>query len=284
MRAALIVNDRAGSMAGLVEPRAALLSALRSGGFTLRDTLREGMTLDDQWAHAEGCNAEVVFVAGGDGTLRDAAARLVDDHRAFAPLPGGTMNRVCTRLGLAADPVAAARMYRPGPVSALRIGTANGEVFLYQSIVGAPSRLMRFREMQRGAGVRGWAPVLYAALRGLARPATRRLAIRMGGHKPARGHAAVITLPGLGEPAVLTLDLARPNGFVARLRQAIRWFGGGLGRDAEVESLSGGRIMVHGRTPWLRLSLDGEMRLIPGPIRFRLHPGVLRLLPAPGVQ
>lgn len=281
MRAALIVNDRAGSLAGLAEPRAALTAALRSGGFDLCDAIRDGVTLDEQWNDLEACDAEVVFVAGGDGTLRDAAARLLDDQRAFAPLPGGTMNRVCTRLGLPPDPVEAAATYRPGPIAALDVGTANGEVFLYQSIVGAPSRLMRFREMQRGSGVGGWWPVLCVALRGLTRPASRGLAIRTGVRKRARGHAAVVTLPGPGEPAEMTLDLARPTGFVGRLRQAIRWFRGGLGGDADVWNLSGARMVVHGQTPWLRLSLDGEMRLVPGPVRFRLHPGALRLLARP---
>ena len=281
MRAALIVNDRAGSLAGLVAPRAALSAALTTGGFVLCEAVRDGATLDEQWANALGCNAEVIFVAGGDGTLRDAAARLLDGRSAFAPLPGGTMNRVCARLGLPLDPVAAAAAYRPGPMTALDVATANDEVFLYQSIVGVPSRLMRFREMQRGAGWRGWWPVVRAALRELTRPSSSSLAVRTGVRRRKGGHAAVITLPGPGEPPRLTLDLARPTGPFARLRQAIRWFRGGLAADGEVETLSASHLVVHGRNPSLRLSLDGEMRLIPGPVRFRLRPGALRLLAPP---
>ena len=281
MKAALIVNDRAGSLSGIAEPRAALSAALRSGGFVLCDAPGEGVALDQQWAAVEGCGAEVVFVAGGDGTLRDAAARLLDGPRAFAPLPGGTMNRVCARLGLPEDALAAAAAYRPGRFGTLDVATANGEVFLYESIVGAPSRLMRFREMQRGGGMRGWWPVLRVAMRELARPTSRRLAIRTGVRRRSTGHAVVVTVPGPGEPALLALHLARPAGFVARLRQAFRWFRGGLGDDAGVKSISGARLVVHGRTPWLRLSLDGEMHLIPGPVRFRIRPRALRVLMLP---
>lgn len=163
MRAALIVNPQAGNLAGLAEPRAALSSALRASGFLVDAAVAESASFDQQWTAVEACDAEVVFVAGGDGTLRSAAARLPDRRRAFAPLPGGTMNRVCARRGLPNDPLAAAASFRPDAFTDLDVATANGEVFLYQSILGKPSRLMRFREMQRGTGLRGWWPMLRAA-------------------------------------------------------------------------------------------------------------------------
>jgi diacylglycerol kinase family enzyme len=279
MRAALIVNPGAGALAGLEAPRAALLDVLRDAGFLFGQDLAEDASLDAQWQNVDACDAEVVFVAGGDGTLRGAAARLLGCRRALAPLPGGTMNRVCARLGLPKDPMVAAAAYRPDFFTTLDVASANGEVFLYQSIVGQPSRLMRFREMQRGAGLTGWAPVLRAALRGMLRPPGQGLALRTGPRGRAQGHAAVVTLPAPGDPALLVLDLARPAGPAARLRQAIRWLRGGLSGDAEVRTFLGRRLVVHGPTPWLRLSLDGEMHLVPGPVRFRLHPGALRLLP-----
>lgn len=268
-------------MAGLQEPQAALVAALRSGGFVIGDETEGVASLDTQWAAVEASDAEVVFVAGGDGTLRDAASRLVGGPRALAPLPGGTMNRVCARLGLNKDPVEAARSYRPGPFVMLDVATANGEVFLYQSIVGAPTRLMRIREMQRGGGARGWWPLVRAGLRELGRPSSRGLSIRTGVRRRATGHAAVVTLPEPAGPAHLTCNLARPAGAFSRLRQAIRWFRGELGKDAEVATRSEGRLVVHGRTPWLRLSLDGEMRLVQGPVKFRLHQGRLKLLVPP---
>lgn len=279
MRAALIVNPGAGALSALATPRAALSRALRDAGFLLGDPAEEA-SIEAQWQEVEACDAEVVFVAGGDGTLRSAAARLLDRRRALAPLPGGTMNRVCGRLGLPRDPLLAAAAYRPDFFTTLDVASANGEVFLYQSIVGQPSRLMRFREMQRGAGLTGWAPVLRAAARGMLRPLGEGLALRTGPRGRVHGHAAVVTLPAPGEPPLLQLDLARPAGPLARLRQTVRWLRGGLSRDAEVRSFLGPRLIVHGPTPWLRLSLDGEMLLVPGPVRFRLHPGALRLLPA----
>lgn len=283
MRAALIVNGKAGNLSGLADPAAALQAALHEAGFKLVTEPNAELTLDAQWVQALESAAEVVFVAGGDGTLRDAASRLMGAGRLFAPLPGGTMNRVCQRLGLPADPVAAARSYRPGKRTAFDIATANGEVFLYQSLVGRPTRLIRFREMQRGSGLGGWWPLLKALLRTLARPAPRALRVRVGPRRSIRGHAAIITLPkpGQGDDG-LSLFLVRPGGIFARLRQSVRWFRGRLADDPDVAARQGTRLAVHGGTPFLRLSLDGEARVLPSPVRFRLHRGALNLLTPPG--
>lgn len=282
MKAALVVNARAGSLAGLTEPRAALEAALREAGFDLVATAKADDALEAQWAAVAASPAEIVFIAGGDGTLRDGAERLIGTGRIFAPLPGGTMNRVCGRLGLCDDPVDAARGYRPGPAVALDVATANGQIFLYQSVVGAPTRLMRFREMQRGSGTRGWLPLVRAVLRELFRPSSRGLAVRLGPGRRARGHAAVVTMPEPGRRAGLALALARPRGPRGRLRQAWRWFRGRLAEDPDVAAREGERLAVHGSARWLRLSLDGETRISPSPVRFRLHRGALRVLCPPG--
>lgn len=282
MKAALVVNDRAGSLSGVNAPRAALEAALRDAGFELA-AMPSAAALDAQWAAVAASAAEIVFVAGGDGTLRDGAERLIGTGRIFAPLPGGTMNRVCARLGLCADPVRAARDYRPGPSIALDVATANGQVFLYQSVVGAPTRLMRFREMQRGGGTRGWLPLARAMLRELFRPNSRALAIRLGPGHRARGHAAVVTMPEPASLGGLMLALARPRGPGGRIRQAWRWFRGRLSEDPDVAAREGDRLAVHGRVTWLRLSLDGETRIATSPVRFRLHRGALRVLAPPGL-
>ncbi|MES2713735.1 MAG: diacylglycerol kinase family protein [Pseudomonadota bacterium] len=257
--AALIVNAQAGSLSGLATPRADIEAVLRAQGFNLPVAATEGMTLLQQWSMFDHPEVSVVFVAGGDGTLRAAAERAIQTGRVLAPLPGGTMNRFCQRLGLPGDPVEAARLFRPGPSTPVDVATVNGDVFLYQSVVGEPTRLMRFREMQRGAGMRGWLPLLVAALRALFRPNGRDLRVRFGKSGRRAGHAAVVTLTEEG----LALSLARPTSPYSRLRQAANQF------------------VIHGRGALLRMSLDGEMRLAPSPLRFRLRRGTLPVLLPP---
>lgn len=277
--AALIVNGKAGSLAGLAAPRSDLEAQLRAQGFHFPIAAGEDMPLAEQWAMFEHPEVSVVFVAGGDGTLRAAAERAMATGRILAPLPGGTMNRFCQRLGLPAAPVDAARLFRPGPCTKVDVATVNGEVFLYQSVVGEPTRLMRFREMQRGAGIRGWLPLLVAGLRALFRPNGRDLLVRFGRGRRRSGHAAVVTLTDAG----LALSLARPSSAAARLRQAVRWIRGRLSDDPETLDRAAEHLVIHGRGALQRMSLDGEMRLSPSPLRFRLRRGVLAvLLPPPG--
>jgi diacylglycerol kinase family enzyme len=163
----------------------------------------------------------------------------------------------------------------------LDAASANGEVFLYQALVGSPTRLLRFRERGRGAGLAGWLALGAAGLRRLARPTTDSLRVRLG-RRRLRGHAVVVTVAPPGDASHLALDLARPRRLLDRLLQAWRWLRGKLSDDPRVVSASGARFAVHGRGPALRVSVDGETRLLAPPIRFRLRRGALRvLLPLP---
>lgn len=275
MKAALLLNPRAGTLSRMDAPRASIEAAMREGGFEVL-TLQDA-PLDDQWDAALAAGAEALFIAGGDGTLRGFTARLLAAGLPCALLPGGTMNRVCARLGLPADPVEAARRYRPGPPEGLGVGFINDEPLLYQSLVGRPARLLRFREMQREDG--SWRKLLWAALRSLFRAPWRDVTVPVGPHSRATGLAAVVTLPAPEESPALMLQLVRPVGPGGRLRQAWAWFRGRLHEADDVLTFHARRFVVHGRTRRMRVSLDGEMLTLPPPLRFRLAPGALPLLP-----
>jgi diacylglycerol kinase family enzyme len=276
-QAALIVNVRAGNAAGMAAPRETIAAALRASGFAIPAGPADD-DLDAQWQAADSSGARIVFVAGGDGTLRTAAMRLMGTERVLAPLPGGTMNRVCARLGLPADPIAAAHAYRGGVEGKLTVGEVAGEVFLYEAVVGAPTRLMRFREMQRGAGARGWWPLLRALLRGLLRPADSSLRARVPGERRRRAHAVVVRVPPPDGPALFAIELARPRNALDRLRQGWRWIRGRLRDDPAVASADAAHGVVHAGQAMLRVSLDGETLLAPPPLRFRLRPAALDVL------
>ena len=276
MRAALILNSAAGRLSRLEAPRADIEAIMAQSGFTVLPMPEA--SLDAQWETALAAGAEAVFIAGGDGTLRGFARRLMDTRLPCAVLPGGTMNRVCARLGLPPEPLAAAARYRPGLLMDLDAATLNNEPLLYQSLLGRPARLLRFREMQRGGGLFGWLPLALAALRNLLRDPRREIRVPVGRHRRASGVAAVVTLPMPGSGGVLNLQLLRPPHPIARLRQLWRWFRGRLSDDPDVLTLGGERLLVHGRGRLVRVSLDGEMMAMAPPLRFRLRRGAIALL------
>lgn len=91
----LIYNPNAGGSADL--PCDRLLAALRDAGYapSYQATQRED-DLDDALADAE----DLVVVAGGDGTLRAVATRLIGRQIKVFPLPLGTANNVCKALNI----------------------------------------------------------------------------------------------------------------------------------------------------------------------------------------
>jgi len=276
MRAALIINATAGRIAHLDAPRATIEAVLTEAGFVV--LAMPDADLDAQWKATLDQDAQVVFIAGGDGTLRGFAQRLIETRLPCAPLPGGTMNRVCARLGLPPEPLAAAARYRPGPTMELDVATLNGEPLLYQSLLGRPARLLRFREMQRGAGWAGWLPLALAGLRNILRDPRPDVVVPLGPRRRVSGVAAVVTLPEPESGAALTLQVLRPPHPFARLRQLWRWFHGRLAEDADVLTLQGEQLLVHGRDRLMRVTLDGEMMALAPPLRVRLRRGAITLL------
>lgn len=140
-RALLLHNPQAGRGRG-----ARRLDAIRAAlgaGFELELTPAEspeGLRALARAAVERGLDA--VFVLGGDGTLRLAAAELVGSPTALGPLPGGTTNVVAGALGLPADPVAAAATLSRAGSRELDVGRAGDGVFLMQVSGGLDARVM----------------------------------------------------------------------------------------------------------------------------------------------
>lgn len=109
---------------------------------------------------------DAVFVLGGDGTLRIAAAALAGTSTALGPLPGGTTNVVAAALGLPDDPVAAARALAHCERRDIDVGRCGEERFLMQTSGGLDARVMarvdprwkrRFGKLAVvAAGLRAW--------------------------------------------------------------------------------------------------------------------------------
>lgn len=99
-QATLIINPQAGNTSRLTPED--LLDALRQAGYdpSYSPTLTE-QELDEALARAK----DLVVVAGGDGSIRSAAIRLIGRDVRIAPLPLGTANNICRMLALGGKPL-----------------------------------------------------------------------------------------------------------------------------------------------------------------------------------
>ncbi|UJA19282.1 hypothetical protein HJD18_03070 [Thermoleophilia bacterium SCSIO 60948] len=89
----------------------------------------------------------LVIVAGGDGTLNEAANGLAGGQTALAPIPAGCTNVFARSLGLPNDPIEATSrlagaLARPR-LRAVDLGSINGRRFLFTSAVGFTAEVVK---------------------------------------------------------------------------------------------------------------------------------------------
>ena len=86
--------------------------------------------------------AEVVFVCGGDGTVRAVVAGLVGTDAALAVLPAGTGNLLAVNLGLPMDHAEGIEVAVRGGRRRIDVGQVDDEVFAVMAGMGFDAVLM----------------------------------------------------------------------------------------------------------------------------------------------
>ena len=138
----LVVNTGAGlSRPWLVEEVTAALE--RAGASVARETLGEFAQIRRlvQTA-ARSQRYDVVVAAGGDGTIRAAAAGISGTDVPLAIIPCGTANVLAQEIGLKATPELVCDMLRNGPQLPIACARANGEPFLLMAGAGFDARVV----------------------------------------------------------------------------------------------------------------------------------------------
>ncbi len=88
-----------------------------------------------------------IWVLGGDGTIQECLAPIVEAGAVLGPLPGGTSNRLVEVTGPAGDdPVERARWMLHRPVRAIDVGACDCELFTVRAGVGIEALAARLTE------------------------------------------------------------------------------------------------------------------------------------------
>jgi undecaprenyl-diphosphatase len=132
----VVVNRAAGRAAGVVD---ALRTELPDA-----EVVELGNDPDAQFRDAAS-RADVLGVAGGDGTINTAARHALAADVPLLVLPAGTLNHFARDLGV--ESIAdAVRALRAGSAVRIDVGRAGDEVFLNTWSIGLYADLVRFRE------------------------------------------------------------------------------------------------------------------------------------------
>jgi len=258
MAGLLLVNSRAGDAGPSSDE---LASAARSRGVAAR-VLREG---EDAAAVARKAEANVLGVAGGDGSLARVAQVALERNLPFVCIPYGTRNHFARDLGLdRQDPVAALDAFA-GRESRIDVGWAGDRLFLNNVSLGLYAELVRRREHHRRrrealARIRG------ALLTLIGR---RRLEITIDGE-------------AVDSPIVLVANNAygfRPPvtiGARDRLDEGMLYLYVVIAARADERAAR--RFVVDAAGKRIDAAVDGEPSVLATPIEFRIAPRALRVL------
>ena len=235
--------------------------------------------------------ADLLGVAGGDGTQALVAQVAAEHDVPFMVISAGTRNHFALDLGLDRDdPARCLDALRDGVEARIDLGDINGRPFVNNASFGAYAEIVEEPRIPR----RQARHHLECAARPAARPA-RCAPGRRGGRAGRRGPAGAAgqqrPLPGLGSRRDGAAGPARPGvlGVIAvrveTARQAV-----GLIRGAHRRGLlraQGSEVVVNSDEPTVPVGIDGETVQLSTPVRCTVRPRALRVrLPRerPGIR
>jgi len=250
----LILNPRSGS--GGPEPAEVVAAAEKLG--VEAHVLKEK---EDPGEIARASNANVLGMAGGDGSLAAVAEVALARDVPFVCVPFGTRNHFARDLGLDRDdPLAALRAFDGGEEKRIDVGRADERLFLNNVSLGVYARLVHRREHHRRrrqalARLRAWAILLtHREPLGITidgTPVESRIVL-------VANNAYVLELPSLGERE--RLDEGKLHLYVP-----------GDERAAE-------RFVIDAAAGRLQAAVDGEPAILETPIEFKIEARALRVL------
>jgi diacylglycerol kinase family enzyme len=262
MQRLLIVNPRSGTDSPTADE-------LRAAAETLGVRVHVLGSDDDLPEVARAAGADVLGMAGGDGSLGAVADVAIEQDVPFVVVPFGTRNHFARDIGLDRDdPLAALAAFADGVERRVDVGRAGDRLFLNNVSLGIYARLVHRREhhrRRRDALARLRAIVLTLKDR-------RRLQRFTIDGDVVRARLVLVAnndyaldLLSLGERERLDeglLHLYVPHGF-----RRITW-----------DERSCDELEIGTPLPRLRAAIDGEPVELDSPVRFRIEQQALRLL------
>jgi diacylglycerol kinase family enzyme len=240
---------------------------------------------------AVAAGADLLGVAGGDGTQALVAGIAAEHDLPFLVISAGTRNHFALDLGLnREDPATCLDALTDGEELRIDLGIIGDRTFVNNASFGAYAEVVRspaYRDDKRGTTLQ-LLPDLLSGERGA------QLSAHTDGASITAPQALLISndpyetgdIAGLGRRARLdagTLGIVAVT--VSSARQAVQLLRRGHGQGLAV--LTGGEIVVDADVPQIPVGIDGETVLMPTPVRCAIRPRALRVVvpkDRPGVR
>lgn len=140
--------------------------------------------------------AQIIFVCGGDGTVRSVIEGVAGTDAALAVLPAGTGNLLATNLGIPDDPTAGVRLATEWGRRQLDVGDVDGQLFAVMAGMGFDAALLEDASTTLKAKI-GPLAYLLSAL-GHLRDRRMRVQIFLDDRPPVRRRARSVVIGNVG--------------------------------------------------------------------------------------
>jgi diacylglycerol kinase family enzyme len=226
--------------------------------------------------------ADLLGVAGGDGTQALVAGIAAEHDLPFLVISAGTRNHFALDLGLdREDPATCLAALTDGEELRIDLGLISGRTFVNNASFGAYAEVVRspeYRDDKRGTTLR--------TLPGLLQGHEGARLTAQAGDVTIEGPQAVLVsnnpyemtdLAGLGRRARLdagTLGVVAVR--VDNAQQAVGLIRRGHGQG--LASLTADEVVVQADEPEIPVGIDGETVMVPTPVRCAIRPGALRVV------
>lgn len=234
--------------------------------------------------------AQIVAVAGGDGSLNAVAQALVNTDTRLGVLPFGTFNHFAHDLGVPLDLTAAVELLANGHERCIDVGAVNDHYFLNNASIGLYPELVELRELETRALPK---PIRFlraaAKITRHAKPITTT--IQYGDHSEQQPiwlifvgnnqyHLGIFQLGRRTEFDTGQLDVfvVRARRRVGVVRVVVNTLRGKVRRHQLNHIISEAITVQPLHTARCEVAFDGEVKQMAAPFVFRSVPQALRVI------
>ena len=262
MRGVIFVNPNSGKDEPTVDELTSAAHVLDVGVHVLEED-------DDLGELARNANAEVLGMAGGDGSLAAVAQAAIERDLPFVCIPWGTRNHFAGDVGLDGDdPLQALEAFRDGVERRVDVGCVGEQVFLNNVSLGNYARLVHRRERRRR---RREAFARLRALLATLGDRTRTEPFVIDG-QPLRASVVLVANNEYKLDLLSIGERERVDGgtlaiYAARGLRRLHW-----------TERKTPHVRIETRHKRVRAAIDGEPAHLESPLEMRVEAGALRLL------
>jgi diacylglycerol kinase family enzyme len=236
--------------------------------------------------------ADAIVVGGGDGSVRAVASLLAGTGVPLGIIPLGTRNHFAKDLGVPLAVEEAAATIAAGRMRVVDLAEVNGETFINNSSIGIYPYMVIDRERRRAQHkLAKWKAMVPAFFRMLRHFPRRRLRISAEGF--ARPYRTPCLFVGNNEYGMelftfgrrRRLDTGKLWFYVVKPRSPWEFFlmvcrlcFGHLDQARDLDTFQLAEAEITAKTSRLPVALDGEVRIMHTPLRYRSRPGALRVI------